>query len=193
MNRDGKGKFADKTQGEKIVPAPIIGFATPKNWRVVRHPSFQLIDEVRIRLRERWKESEISGDEWRFSTLVECLHKGHVLKSRGFGGKMEWALLGVGMMALDVSDAGIPNEIMEFERIVCAQPGCREPAAVFYRVKATYDNAGHKEELPHSWDGKGVVYVIRFCTRHRHRGDCGLQDSDANYEELLHPTLGNTP
>lgn len=171
------------------VHGQIMGFATPPNWRVVRHPDFQLVDEVRIRLVERWKESELSGDGWRFSTRVEALHKGRVLKSGGFGGRMEWALLGVGSVALQASDAGVPNEIFDLEKIVCAQPGCCKPATVFYQVKALFDNRGNKEELPRSHDDPKTVYVIRFCDRHRHRGDCGLQDADANYIELPHPAL----
>lgn len=167
-----------------------LALVIPKNWRVVRHPDFELIDEARIRLRERWKDSEISGDEWRFSLVVECLHKGRLLKSRSFGSRMEWALLGIGMVAMEAGDSGVPNEIMALENTVCAQPGCCNPATVFYRVKALYDNAGRKEDLPREWDSAGVVYVIRFCDRHRHRGDCGLQDSDANYEELPTPKSG---
>jgi hypothetical protein len=166
-----------------------LGFATPDNWRVVRHPDFELIDEVRIRVVERWKESELSGSEWRFSNVVECLHKGVVLKARSFGSRMEWALLGVGSAAMEAGDSGVPDEVSALEKIVCAQPGCRAPAEVFYRVKALYDNTGHMEELPHSYSAADAVYVIRFCRRHKHRGDCALQDADHNYEELPHPLL----
>jgi hypothetical protein len=164
-------------------------FATPDNWRVVRHPDFQLVDEVRIRICERWKESELSGDEWRFSYIVECLHKGLVVAARTFGSRPEWAVLGAGSVLMEANDNGVTNEIFELEKIVCAQPGCREHANVYYRVKALYDRSGNKEELPCEYDPRGTVHVIRFCYRHRTRGDCGLQDSDSNYEEISLPFM----
>ena len=169
--------------------APVIGFAVPNNWRTVRHPDFQLIDEIRISIKERWKDSEISGSEYRFSTVAECLHKGVVIASRGFGSDMNWAVMGVGALALSASDNGIPENVLAMEEIVCAQPACCAAATVFYRVKALYTNMGAKEELPRPHDKDGTVHVIRFCTKHRYRGDCGLQDADANYQELPHPML----
>ena len=155
-----------------------------KRQLVVRHPEYQMCDEVRIRLVERWKESELSGDEWRFSYLVEFLHKGVALGTKTFGDRMEWALLGAGAAYLGICDNGVPNELFELEKHVCAQPGCQNEATHVYRVKALYDNRGNKEELPREYDALGVEHVIRFCGRHKHRGDCDLQDCDSNYELL---------
>lgn len=170
--------------------APTLGFATPENWMVVRHPDFELVDEVKVRTQERWKESELSGSEWRFSYIADFLHKGHVLKTSGLGGRMEWAMLGLGGAYLSVSDNGVPNSVFDLEKTVCAQPGCRNPASVFYRVKKFYNNNGDsKEFVPYTLGGADAIPVIRFCQKHRHRGDCGLQDADANYEELPHPAL----
>ncbi len=39
-------------------------------------PDAQAFDEVRIRTVPRWKESGLSGDEWRISATVEFWRKG---------------------------------------------------------------------------------------------------------------------
>lgn len=169
---------------EKEIPLSIV---LPSNWRSVRHPDYQMVDEIRISLKERWKESELSGDEWRFSYITEYMHKGLVLYSKGNSGEIQYPVLGVGAGLMHVQDDGVCDAAFKLEETVCAQPGCRNPATRFYRVKALYDNAGNKEELPRSHDREGTVYVIRFCGRHLHRGDCGLQDADHNYEAIALP------
>lgn len=47
------------------------------------HKSDETYDEVRLRQVERWKESELSGDEWRFSWTIELLRKGKVIARTG--------------------------------------------------------------------------------------------------------------
>ena len=37
----------------------------------IDHPKAQRFDRVEARVVERWKESELSGDEWRFSFVVD--------------------------------------------------------------------------------------------------------------------------
>lgn len=51
----------------------------------LRHDDDEWIDEVRIVTVPRWKESELSGDEWRFSTRIELYRKGHLLARSGSG------------------------------------------------------------------------------------------------------------
>jgi hypothetical protein len=160
---------------------------TAPTYSIVRHPDFQLYDEVRIRLVERWKDGELSGSEWRFSTRIEFLYKGLVIHETGYGGDMHWAIMGMGHQALLVSDSGVPDKVFKLERELCAQPGCQEKIAKWYRVKALYDNAGHREELPRSYHKPNTVCAIGFCDKHTHRGDCGLQDSDLNYELIEDP------
>ena len=60
-----------------------------------RHHDDEWIDEIRIVTVPRFKESELSGDEWRTSVRMQILRKGIVLRERRYG-KIADALLGIG-------------------------------------------------------------------------------------------------
>jgi len=62
----------------------------------------------------------------------------------------------------------------------CFQPGCSNKAVSTYQLKFRWCRQGHKDEPM----GK---YLRRFCKRHLRRGDCGLEDADANYEIIEGP------
>ena len=47
----------------------------------VDHPNAQRFDRVEARVVERWKESELSGDEWRFSFVVDLYSHGVLVES----------------------------------------------------------------------------------------------------------------
>lgn len=84
-----------------------------------------------------------------------------------------------------VAGEGPPEEwkmlTREEELAVCQQPGCSDPATKRYRFKKTRDcpQSGHMRE-----PGPSFEYVTAFCARHAHRGDCGLEDCDSNYEVI---------
>lgn len=64
----------------------------------------------------------------------------------------------------------------------CAQPGCPEKAEVVYQLKKEFDSWGREiEEL-------SIGPARRcFCLKHARRGDCGLEDADANYLVISAP------
>lgn len=55
------------------------------------HEDDEWFDNVTVQCVERWKESELSGDEWRFSYVVTFWRKGQPLLERGYS-KLHWAL-----------------------------------------------------------------------------------------------------
>lgn len=144
-----------------------------KMWRDLR-PDAQAFDEVRITTVPRWKESELSGDEWRISAKVELLRKGSVIVEQSFSNVQT----ACGYL-YSVYGSAIDNGKADFAGIIdiCDQEGCAEKATVTYQKLADYCRDGHKT-VPHT------IKVRCFCDRHKVRGDCGLDDSDKNYGSL---------
>jgi hypothetical protein len=142
-----------------------------------RHEDDEWFDNVTIECVERWKESEMSGDEWRFSYVVTFSRKGQALLERGFS-KLEWALAAVPSLVTGYAPADNDRD-KEFEDTgQCAQPGCTNEATIEYRKRKDWCRCcGEAKAIPDWRDARR-----RFCDRHKHRGDCGLDDSDANYE-----------
>jgi len=147
--------------------------------RVLR-PDAQAFDEVRIRTVPRYKTSRLSGDEWRISAVVEFWRKGVLVHECGGYRNVETA---IGFLYADYHraiDDGKAYFAGEGDR--CDQEGCADIATVTYRVKEEFSR-----NRPHEWHGpaRGLgdkIPVRRFCARHSRRGDCGFDDSDANYE-----------
>lgn len=141
----------------------------------IDHPKAQRFDRVEARVVERWKESELSGDEWRFSFVVDLYSHGILVHSIG-ASSIQSALI----QAVAVFDQFGPGKIVEklakarAER--CAQPGCENPWTVLMHPIRRHDRRGNELVRPYSDDE-----VRGFCDRHRHRGDCGLDDADDNY------------
>lgn len=144
-----------------------------KEWRDLK-PDAQAFDEVRITTVPRFKESGLSGDEWRISANAQFFRKGKLIVERGFR-NIETACNYLGAAHGEACDDGKGYFAGEGE--ICDQEGCAEPATVTYRKKADYCRAGHKTEIP-----EHRTSVRKFCDRHKHRGDCGLDDADENYE-----------
>ena len=135
-------------------------------------PDGQFIDEIRIVTVPRWKESELSGDEWRISARVEFYRKGQLLGERS-SRDVETAARFLDWYVTHFREDGEITEAKIDD--LCDQEGCSAPATVTYRLKKRYCNQGHASE-PYG------IEFRRFCERHRMRGDCGLEDSDTNYE-----------
>jgi len=137
-------------------------------------PDAQAFDEVRITTVPRYKRSGLSGDEWRISAKIELLRKGRVIVEE-YAGTVQAAtamLPGLFLKAIDDGRAWFAGE-GDF----CDQEGCSEPATVTYRLRKSYCMEGHPSD-PLS------PLFRRFCQRHAKRGDCGLEDADANYESV---------
>ncbi len=141
-----------------------------------RHEDDEFFDHVEINCIERWKESELSGDEWRFSYEVSFWRKGQKLLSAGFS-KLDWALDVVPYLR-NTYNPGINERHVEFvDKDYCMQPGCSNKATIEYRkIKDWCNRCGNPHEITYFEKRR------RFCNSHKRRGDCGLDDSDANYE-----------
>jgi len=68
------------------------------------------------------------------------------------------------------------------ERELCAQPGCAEAPVCLYRLKMLQEGKSYDTLMPPKYDFQ--ANHIWFCKRHAHRGNCGLEDADENYEVI---------
>lgn len=141
-------------------------------------PDAQAFDEIRIFTVPRYKTSDFSGDEWRISAMVQFIRKGEVLEEKNYS-NVETAVQMLGADYLHAVEgtgyyAGVEGK--------CDQEGCNAEPEVFYKVKThVCKRCGHSGEPIVKRD---CVDVRKFCRVHSKRGDCGLDDADANYELL---------
>jgi hypothetical protein len=147
---------------------------TEKYWRALK-PDAQPFDEVRITTIPRFKESELSGSEWRISAKVELLRNGVVMVDETYR-DVETAARFLPSVIASAGDDG--KAFFGGEGDVCDQEGCKETATVTYLKKHDYCDAGHKSQPTHPT-------IRRFCERHKVRGDCGLDDADSNYTPIV--------
>jgi len=168
---------------------PLKGNASPKGeeWKVAKHvptaeelaprrarrPDAQPFDEVHIITVPRYKESWASGNEWRISACLQLKLKGKVMLERNFR-RVEDAVVALPYLH---RFKGAGSYITEDD--TCDQESCAEPASVVYRLKAEFDDNGHKTD-PYQFF-KGPL-IRKFCSLHKGRGDCGLEDAKRNYE-----------
>lgn len=147
-----------------------------KPWRH-RYHDYQPIDEVRIVTVPRYKQSGLSGDEWRTSGKIQYLRKGRVIHEKDCR-DVDSALRYGDWWLCEFLERG--NYSAGRADDDCDQEGCSEKATVTYRLRHRYTRQ-HGQRI----EGFGMVHIVRFCERHRHRGDCGIEDSDSNYEEVI--------
>lgn len=143
-----------------------------------RHHDDEIIDEIRIITVPRFKESELSGDEWRTSARIEFRRKGKVLHTESLTA-MKYAVQFLPYLFVRCQEDGHFDTDKE-DKNCCFQPGCSEQAIVEYRMKTRYCNRCGKEQGIMT----GYEEHRRFCNEHSERGDCGLDDADDNYEEI---------
>lgn len=148
----------------------------------VDHPDDERFDAIDIHVVERWKESELSGDEWRFSYVAEVKRKGETIMTIS-ASKLEWLLSGLQWRMMVSGEQGqFDFEAWKRTEDKCDQPGCALIATVFYKRLKRFTDRGD-ELAPNSYyDGNEFR---QFCDKHRHRGDCALDDADHNYEEIF--------
>jgi len=155
-----------------------------ERWVHVNHPDDEHYDKVTIEIIPRWKESELSGDEYRFSYVVKAWRKGEVLVSRSWN-RLEWALMGLQYtIEIRIEEEGFDHDAFKRTQELCDQPGCSNLPTIFYKRKKAYTTQG--EELVNN--GYRNEYR-QFCDIHKRRGDCGLDDADANYEVIPDPRI----
>lgn len=144
-----------------------------------RHRDFEIFDEITMKVVPRYKTSELSGDEWRTSVVVELRFKGATIISRSFG-TMDGAIRHLG--AFTDQDV-IPEGVLDLETTNCDQPGCPNLAVSMYMLKDLYSRSGHKLDA----NDTTLKYYRKFCKQHLRRGDCGREDSDRNYNVVETP------
>lgn len=134
-------------------------------------PDAQAFDRIVIETIPRWKESELSGSEWRISATTKFYRKGQLVHSDVSNNVMNGAYLLAGrhIMACD-------NGLGYFGGIddICDQDGCDDKATWKHTKKYDWCRDGHKSEE------RSTAYRL-FCDKHEQRGNCGLDDSDSNY------------
>ena len=135
-------------------------------------PDHQMFDEVKVVTVPRYKESEMSGDEWRISASIEYLCKGKVMHRAAFR-DIETALDFVKAEYHKGCDMG--RDDIQYEDLFCDQEGCNNKPIAFFKLKKQYGRDGEIK-------GHQFEQHRSFCSTHERRGDCGLEDADSNYE-----------
>lgn len=141
--------------------------------RFVQLNEGERFDTIEINTVERWKESELSGDEWRYSYIVSYYSHGELM-SRSGGFSVKDALINASHVydTLKTFDNKFTADITEF----CCQPGCPNPWTQLKHPIRRYTRQGEELARPY-----GEEDVRGFCEKHSTRGDCGLDDNDDNY------------
>jgi len=136
-------------------------------------PDAQGFDEVRLITVPRYKESGMSGDEWRISIKAQYWRKGELKFEETVASNMESACSFMGYKYTVACEGSF--QFYGGEKDYCDQEGCSKKATVTYSKKHSFCRDGHKTE--------NTDTVIRlFCDDHKTRGDCGLDDADCNYQ-----------
>lgn len=144
----------------------------------VGHRNQEVFDRITIEKSPRWKESELSGDEWRFSAVVVFYLKGVEIHRQSF---MDIETAAAWLPAILRGGLQDADTVWDARQMAlagkCDNPGCDQPAAYIHHLKKRYIGNEAVERPVHDWGEHR-----RFCKRHKHRGDCGLDDADANYD-----------
>lgn len=142
------------------------------------HHDDEGFDRIEIKVVPRYKESGLSGDEWRVSAVTRFYRKG-VLVHETSTGRIRDAAAMLASLFLTVPGS-LEAPLFHVDEKRCNQPGCEREPAVTYRLKSEFSDRGERI-WPISAETRTVFRS--FCKKHRQRGDCGLEDADANYEE----------
>lgn len=142
-----------------------------------RHRDDEGFDRITIEVVPRFKTSGLSGDEWRVSSVIRFYRKGVQVFERGFSSMENAVRFLPWVEAVEAKEQNSAWPI-KGDELKCFQPGCAELATVEYQLKKEYSDQG---EGPLPAD-KTWKMRRRFCKAHAHRGDCGLEDADENYE-----------
>ena len=140
-------------------------------------PDAQAFDEIKIVTVPRFKTSGLSGDEWLISANIELWRKGKLIHEQHYS-NVETAARFLPFVLARAHDDGLAY--FGGEADICDQEGCKENATVKLRLKKEYCSGpgccGQERRYQ-----SGDDYRM-FCERHSTRGDCGIEDADANYE-----------
>lgn len=141
-----------------------------------RHHDFEPFDRILMRVIPRYKQSGLSGDEWRQHVEVSFYFKGEQVGA--FGARdMQTASMMLGAELLGQSSP-IPQTVIKLDETLCDQPSCTNPPVFRCVLKDLFSRSGEKIDYA---DTHGQKYFRKFCAQHATRGDCGREDADDNY------------
>lgn len=136
------------------------------------------VDRIDLFVRDRFKTSGLSGDEWRYSVVIRFWRKGELVYETSYG-RMEWAVAALPYELLTLPEKS-KKPMWGLDEKQCAQYGCPETAEVVYRLKQHFSDRG-EGPLPDELEA-----FRAYCGKHKNRGDASREDSMGNYEEITH-------
>lgn len=182
----------DKDERELFLTRRLVAVRKGSIWtHYKRHHDDEFFDRVEFALVPRYKMSDLSGDEWRVSAVARYFCKDVVVIERGYT-KMEHAIVHAPWVFRTAFEEPGTYDEDAFSKLqkelwdgtLCLQPGCSAKATKVYQLLAEYSREGFKSPL----EGDERYVVLRaFCDQHATRGDCGLEDADANYKAWVDP------
>lgn len=137
-------------------------------------PDAQAFDEIKIYTVPCWKESELSGSEWRISAVVELWRKGKPIHSKSFR-NIETAAQLLAHTYMEAVDNG--KGFFAGEGEICDQEGCSAKATTKMElVKTGCGSCGTHPIIP------TLRQYRMFCDFHKRRGYQSFDDSDSSYK-----------
>lgn len=141
-------------------------------------PDAQGFDEIRIVTVPRFKQSGLSGDEWRISASTQFMRNGVVVHETG-ARNVETAAHLLSYHLFEAYDEA--KGYFAGEGDICDQEGCANKAIVtLEKIKEGCGKCGNIQAPKYSRPFR------KFCDVHKHRGDSDLDDNDASYKEITH-------
>ncbi len=141
-------------------------------------PDAQAFDEIRIVTVPRFKQSGLSGDEWRISAKIQFYRNGVAVHEEHGGRDVQTTVHLLGYYYLNAIDNGKGHYGGEGD--FCDQEGCAERATVILeKLKEGCGRCGTVKDA-----GLYSRPFRKFCERHKRRGDSSLDDNDNNYKQI---------
>lgn len=142
-------------------------------------PDAQAFDEVRITTVPRFKQSGLSGDEWRISALTQFMRKGKVVHETG-ARNIETAVRLLDYHFLEACDHA--KGYFAGEGDICDQEGCSNIATIMLeQIKEGCGRCGTMREPQYHRPFR------KFCDEHKYRGTSSLDDMDEHYKQMPQP------
>lgn len=146
-----------------------------KKYRRALKPDAQPFDEIRIVTRPYFKNSGLSGSEWRTRFYTQLYRKGNlVFEDEGYT-SLESAVHLLSHTYLSAIDNG--KGYFAGEADYCDQEGCSNKANVIYECLREGCGACGNTKEPEFF-----IPYRQFCHQHCVRGDSRLDDMDEHYK-----------
>jgi len=154
----------------------------------------EVVDEVHIETRPRYKTSGLSGDEWRIMVHADFYHSGILIGAyynhtmADVSRALPWILCNFWQsehIGVEYTMTGYEFNKLNEQR--CFQPGCSEMATVLYRLIQRFEARTGRHSVKMHEDSRENPLVRVFCVRHSRRGDSTLDDMDSNYDVVVGP------